>query len=74
MLIGFSVSNYKSFKEPQKISFVASKITRHKEHVTVKNNKRILKSGLIFGANAGGKSNLVNAIHFSKEIIINGLD
>lgn len=43
MLIGFSVSNYKSFKEPQKISFVASKITRHKEHITVKNNKRILK-------------------------------
>lgn len=74
MLIGFSVSNYKSFKEPQKISFAASKITRHKEHITVKNNKRILKSGLIFGANAGGKSNLVNAIHFSREIIINGLD
>ena len=70
MLIGFSVSNYKSFKEPQKISFAASKITRH----TVKNNKRILKSGLVFGANAGGKSNLVNAIHFSREIIINGLD
>lgn len=41
MLIGFSVSNYKSFKEPQKISFAASKITRHKEHITVKNNKRI---------------------------------
>lgn len=74
MLVGFSVSNYKSFKETQKISFVASKITRHKEHISVKKNKRILKSGLIFGANAGGKSNLVNAIHFSREIIINGLD
>lgn len=74
MLIGFSVSNYKSFKETQKISFTASKITRHKSHITVKNNKRILKSGLIFGANAGGKSNLVNAIYFSREIIVNGLD
>lgn len=74
MLIGFSVSNYKSFKEIQKISFIASKITRHKSHITIKNNKRILKSGLIFGANAGGKSNLVNAICFSREIIINGLD
>lgn len=74
MLVGFSVSNYKSFKESQKISFVASKITRHKEHVAVKNNKRVLKSGLIFGANAGGKSNLVNAINFSREIIVNGLD
>ena len=29
---------------------------------------------MIFGANAGGKSNLVNAICFSREIIVNGLD
>ena len=74
MLVGFSVSNYKSFKETQSISFVASKITRHKEHVVIKKNRRILKSGLIFGANAGGKSNFVKAIRFSREIIINGLD
>lgn len=74
MLVGFSVSNYKSFKETQSISFVASKITRHKEHVATKNNRRILKSGLIFGANASGKSNLVKAIRFSREIIVNGLD
>lgn len=74
MLVGFSVSNYKSFKDEQRISFEASKITRHKDHVTVKRNKRILKSGLIFGANAGGKSNLVKAIRFSREIVLNGLD
>lgn len=74
MLVGFSVSNYKSFKQSQKISFAASKIVRHKNHVSIKKNKRILKSGLIFGANAGGKSNLVKAIDFSREIILNGLD
>ncbi len=74
MLIGFSVSNYKSFKEGQKISFEASKITRHKSHVAINRKKRILKSGLIFGANAGGKSNLVKAIQFSREIILNGLE
>lgn len=74
MLVGFSVCNYKSFKSRQKISFEASKITRHKHHIIVKKNKRILKSGLIFGANAGGKSNLVKAIRFSREIILNGLD
>lgn len=74
MLVGFSVSNFKSFKDTQSISFVASKITRHKEHVAIRRNKRILKSGLIFGANAGGKSNLVKAIRFSREIILNGLE
>lgn len=74
MLVGFSVSNFKSFKDMQSISFVASKITRHKRHVLNVNEKRILKSGLIFGANAGGKSNLVEAIALSRKIIIDGLD
>ena len=74
MLVGFAVSNYKSFKDEQRISFEASKITRHKAHVAIKRNKRILKSGLIFGANAGGKSNLVKAIRFSREIVLRGLD
>ena len=74
MLVGFAVSNYKSFNDEQRISFEASKITRHKAHVAIKRNKRILKSGLIFGANAGGKSNLVKAIRFSREIVLRGLD
>lgn len=74
MLVGFSVQNFKSFKEMQSISFVASKITRHKRHVLNMNDRRILKSGLIFGANAGGKSNLVEAIDLSRKIIIDGLD
>lgn len=74
MLIGFSVSNYMSFNETQSISFNASKIIRHKSHLIEKNNKKILKSGLIFGANASGKSNLIKAIDFSKKIILNGSD
>ena len=74
MLIGFSVSNFKSFKDTQTISFLASKIVRHKKHIAMKGNRRILKSGLIFGANAGGKSNLIKAIEFSRAMITNGLD
>jgi len=74
MLIGFSVSNFKSFKETQNISFVASKIIRHKEHVVSMGKRRLLRSGLIFGANAGGKSNFIEAVNFSRQIILNGLD
>lgn len=74
MLRGFSVSNFKSFNETQTISLAASKIVRHKNHVITLNNKKILKSGIIFGANASGKSNLIHAIRFSQEIIINGLE
>lgn len=74
MLIGFSVSNYKSFWEPQHISLLASKVTRHKDHVALAGNRKILKGGLIFGANASGKSNLIEAAGLSREIILYGLD
>ncbi len=74
MLIGFSVSNYKSFNETQSISLLASKVARHKEHVSIVENRRLLKSALVFGANAGGKSNLIKAVNFSRNIILDGLD
>ncbi len=74
MLIGFSVSNYKSFSKQQSISLLASRISRHKDHVKEIANKKVLKSGLIFGANAGGKSNLIKAIAFSRSIILHGLN
>ena len=60
MLIGFSVSNYKSFLEQQSISLLASRISRHKNHVV--------------GANAGGKSNFIRAVSFSRNIILFGLN
>ena len=74
MLIGFSVSNYKSFNETQSISLLASKVSRHKEHVSLVGNRRLLKSALVFGANAGGKSNLIKAVHFSRNIVLGGLE
>ena len=74
MLIGFSVSNYKSFSKQQSISLLASRISRHKDHVKEIANKKVLKSGLIFGANAGGKSNLIKAVAFSRNIILHGLN
>ena len=74
MLIGFSVSNFKSFSKQQSISLLASRISRHKDHVKEIANKKVLKSGLIFGANAGGKSNLIKAVAFSRNIILHGLN
>ena len=45
----------------------------HCNHVIKSGNKEILKCGLIFGANASGKSNFVNSIEFSKTIILKGI-
>lgn len=74
MFIGFSVSNFLSFKSPQTMSMMASKVARHKEHILNGNGKKILKTGLIYGANAGGKSNFFKAIDFSRDIILDGLE
>jgi len=74
MFIGFSVSNFLSFRNAQTMSMMASKVARHKEHILIGNGKRILKTGLIYGANAGGKSNFIKAIDFSRDIILDGLE
>ena len=73
MLIRFSVENYRSFNERQIFSMAAGKHTRHKEQLVVVNGKRLLKAGVIFGANASGKSNLIKAVNFGKNIALNGV-
>ncbi|MFQ9753893.1 MAG: AAA family ATPase [Coprococcus sp.] len=53
---------------------IASKVARHKQHILMGNGKKVLKTGLIYGANAGGKSNFIKAIDFSRDIILEGLE
>lgn len=74
MLIRFSVKNYLSFKESTEFSMAASKIVRHHDHVETCLGKRILKGGYVFGPNASGKSNLVKAMDFAKNIIVRGIE
>ena len=74
MLVGYSVRNYKSFKNQQAISFLAGKSKFHKNQIISKGNRSLLKCGLIFGANAGGKSNFIHSIEFSRAIILKGID
>ena len=74
MFIGFSVSNFLSFKTTQTMSMIASKVARHKQHILMGNGKKVLKTGLIYGAHAGGKSNFIKAIDFSRDIILGGLE
>lgn len=75
MLIQFSIQNYKSFKDKSTLSLIASnydKDTREVENV-ISNNKfnyRLLKSAVIFGANAGGKSKFIEALIFMRRFIL----
>lgn len=73
MIMNFSVENYMSFLEEQKITFEHeyNKANIFKNNTIFefnenKKKKAILNGAIIFGANAAGKSNVVNAINTMK--------
>lgn len=75
MLIQFSVRNFRTFKEKATLSLIASnydKETRETENISDKNiyNLRILKSAVVYGANASGKSKFIEALMFMKNFAI----
>ena len=73
MLIRFCVENFASFKDQQIFSMAAGKQTRMKSHIYNFNKHKILKGSAIFGANASGKSNLIKAIEFGRNLIVTGV-
>ena len=72
MIIDFSVENFFSIRERQTLSFLADDNIRHLEdyYVTEVAGKRILKAGLIFGANASGKTTILNALDFFRSVVV----
>lgn len=74
MLIRFTVENFSSFKERQEFSLIPGRGTLKSDHKT-KPIKGVsaLKTSIIFGANASGKSNLIKAIEFGRELILKGV-
>lgn len=72
MLLRFSVSNWKSFKESVSLSMVASKEKQHDNHIQYlpEYKLNVLPIAVVFGANAAGKSNLIKAMDFARSQII----
>lgn len=76
MIIEFCVRNYLSIMDELKISFMATTL---KESDSIESNVipiketglSILRSGVIYGANASGKSNVLKAYDFFTKFIIN---
>lgn len=74
MLISFTVSNFRSIGEEATLTMIASnKITRHPEHrIQIGNTgQSVLRTAVIYGANAAGKSNLVKAMGLGQRMILN---
>lgn len=74
MLIRFTVSNFMSFKDETEFNMLPSKgngsrLLQNHIHKT-KSGIEVLKTAAIYGANAAGKSNLVSAIDYLKDIVL----
>lgn len=69
MLANFRVINFLSFAELSTLSLVKGKTRQHPQHVYETSALDLLKFSAIYGANGAGKSNIIKAIKFSKNLI-----
>ncbi|EAM0354811.1 ATP-binding protein [Campylobacter coli] len=71
MLIEFRVENFLSVQDEQVLSMMASKDnTFFDSHTNGDKKLALLKSSVIYGANASGKSNIIKALAIMKKIVI----
>ena len=69
MLIQFNFRNFRSYKEDAVLDFTATKYTEHSGHIIEAGREKILPAAVVFGANGSGKTNLLRALKFMKNLI-----
>ena len=69
MLVQFSVDNYRSIKDRVVLSMMSA--TKDKGRCFKNRNYELLNSTVIYGANASGKSNVLNAMAFMRRVVLN---
>lgn len=77
MLIDFTLRNFMSYKNEVSLSMVASTTVKECESrdgasnvSVIDNNKRILRSAAIYGANGSGKSSIIAAMDIFKTMVL----
>lgn len=69
MLYRFSVENFRSFKDINELSFIPQE--GKDKHVADRGSAvPVLRSAVIYGPNASGKSNLIKAMDFARSFIL----
>lgn len=77
MIIDFSIKNFRSFREEQKLSFVASNYDKDLPNNVMDTELpgldgiRLLKAIGVYGANASGKTNILKALSFLDHFVEN---
>jgi len=71
MILNFSIQSFGPIKEKQTLSFEADKSTHLEDAyvITIK-GQRILKIALIYGANASGKTTVLKALNFLRDLVL----
>jgi len=73
MIVSFSVSNFRSFSSEETFSLTASnRLTNHPSHTVSipDSDQKVLRAGLLYGANGAGKSNLFKALQYMKTVAV----
>ena len=70
MLIRFSFKNFKSFKNENCLDMEATSLKEHEYNVAKIDNGEYLKVSAIYGANASGKTNVLQAFDYMKKRIL----
>lgn len=74
MLLQFNFKNYKSFRDDTTLDMTATKISEYEKHIIKKGGEQVLPIAVIFGANASGKSNVIEAFRYMHEYVMDSLN
>ncbi|MDR1018213.1 MAG: ATP-binding protein [Lachnospiraceae bacterium] len=71
MLIDFKMKNFRSFKDMTEFSMETGRyIRKHKSNVIESKGMKLLKSAVLFGGNANGKTNLISALLMLQTLVL----
>ena len=70
MLLKFNFKNFKSFRDEVSLDLTATKITEFSDRNFEIGNIKVLPIASIFGANASGKTNVIEAFRFMRKYIL----
>jgi len=73
MLLEFRIRNYRSIRDEIVISFIASKDKKladtHLVSTGIKSLPHVVRSAVVYGPNASGKSTLLHALHYMRAVV-----
>ena len=74
MLLQFNFKNFKSFRDDTTLDMTATKISEYEKHIIKFGGEQVLPIAAIFGANASGKSNVVEAFRYMHQYVLFSLN